>query len=180
MTVRYGTRVAARLGSDASWGALEVAGLSAGVRLVVSLPIQIEGAVAGTLTLYADDTRVLDRQLRRVFARHRKSVVDAVSNAAAPLEHRLATALRPEPVRDQNAIDWAISLIAAHLDTDAAVASDLFRRAATRSGLADSDLAQHLAGWLTPSRLHSSRATPGDTSLDSDHSNALSCLVSAS
>lgn len=155
MTARYGTRVEARLvhGSDAAaWGALGAVGRAVDVRSVLSVPIASQGAVAGTLTLYIEDTDAVEQHFQTLIGDIAGLASDAVRASAEPLQHRLATALLPEPARDQNAIDWAISLVAGQLDTDAAVAALLFRRAATRSGLSDSVLAYHLTDWLPVSQ----------------------------
>jgi len=149
MSVDYGTRVEARLGPpDADWGLLGFAGRLVGVGSVLSLPVPLDGAVAGTLTLYGGDADAFDRHLPRLTGALSKAISEAVSDAAEPLRHRLTTALLPEPIRDQNAIDWAIGSVAGHLHIHAAVAADLFRRAATRSGLSDSALAVQVTEWL--------------------------------
>jgi hypothetical protein len=150
LSARYGTRVEARLldGWDAGcWGLLQVAGRAVGVASAVSLPIAVGGAVTGTLTVYGGGESC-DDQLQGVVHASPRLLSDAVRDAAPALDDRLSAALRPERARDQNAIDWALGLLAGRLGTDVAVAADLFRRAATRSGLADSDLAHHLTQWL--------------------------------
>jgi hypothetical protein len=151
MAVRYGTRIEARLngGSDAAgWGALGAAGRAVGVRSVLSIPVVINSAVCGALTIHADDADAFDRHLNTLNGLGALTA-KTVMHAEEPLRHRNATALRPEPARDQNAIDWAVCLVVAWSNTEAAAATDLFRRAATRCGLSDSALAHQLALCLT-------------------------------
>jgi hypothetical protein len=61
-----------------------------------------------------------------------------------------ARSCRPEPQRDQNAVDWAVGMLAARLAVDVAVAADRLSDAACRAGLPESLATQLLIDLLDP------------------------------
>lgn len=151
MSPLYGTRVEARLADSdeaSPWGLLGLSAGSAGVGSVLSLPVTDDGVVVGALTLYDSRGDALEGHEQQLADLCAGLAVDGLRRAEQTPAQRLANALAPERARDQNSIDWAISLVARLVDADPADASDSFRRAATRAGMSDSALAAHLIEWL--------------------------------
>jgi hypothetical protein len=141
---------------EGRWELFGTAAVAAGVGATMSLPVVDElddgrTRVIGTVNLYGGPADA--------FAGRRDELVDwcagwppasALRASSGSLGARRARWCRPEPQRDQNAVDWAVGMLAARLATDVADAADRLTDAACRAGLRESLAAQFLVDVLDP------------------------------
>jgi hypothetical protein len=123
-----------------------VVGVSLGA--VLSLPVTESGGTVGAVTVYCAEVDAFDGREGALAEICGRLGPDAVRAASVSDTEWLSAALAPERDRDQNAIDWAITLVGRHLGTDTAASADQFRWAATRAGLSDSALAHAVIDLL--------------------------------
>jgi hypothetical protein len=142
------------------WSIFVRAGSELGVRASLSLPVFAEdageggngadGRLVGTVNLYARgesafDGRVGDLALWCAAWAPAKALTKRPPTFGARLERALA----PERLRDENAIECAVVLLAQRLGTDVADAADRLRMAAIRAGTGESLLARTLNATAT-------------------------------
>jgi hypothetical protein len=141
---------------EGPWQLFATAAVAAGVGATMSLPVRGRGrggngppVTIGTVNLYGGpaDTFRGRHQLLVDWCAHwpPAAALGAIGDAFAA---RRATSYRSEPHRDQNAVDWAVAMLATRLDLDVAVAADKLSMAACRAGLRESVAAVLLTDLL--------------------------------
>lgn len=141
---------------EGRWELFASAAEAAGVGATLSLPVMKktscgDGRVVGTVNLYGGPVDA--------FEGRRDELVEwcsgwrpaaALGSVSAGLALRQDRSGACEPHRDQNGVEWALSMLAARLDLDVAVAGEQFRSATHRAGLSESRAAQVLTDLLDP------------------------------
>jgi hypothetical protein len=118
------------------------------VGATLSLPVVAAadgGPLVGTVNLYARSETAFDgRQDDLARWCSTWAPARALARTAPTFGSRLRRGLTPERQRDQNAIDWAVALLADLTGTDVADAAHRLRMAAIRAGTTESSLARVL------------------------------------
>lgn len=131
---------------ETRWQLFAAATAAHAVRSTLTLPVVTDGRVEGTVNLYA--------ATRRAFVGHHGHLAGifgawaagAVANADLPFSTRREAQAAPQQVRDQNLVDVAVGLLAAHLSLDVDSAEVQLRDAAARGGVSAAQLAGEIIG----------------------------------
>lgn len=119
---------------EGRWTAFATASAAEGVRSTLSLPIQRDGRVVGSINLYAAAAHAFDGKHAELAQAIGATAEGAVTNA--DLEFRTLQFARSTPGRiaDQRDVDVAVAILASLIRTDVATARTRLEDAAHRAG----------------------------------------------
>ena len=133
---------------EQQWQLFAEATAARSIRSTLTLPVIEDGAVAGTVNLYA--------ATRRAFGGHHEELAGifgawaagAVANADLSFLTRREAQAATQRLRDRATLDVAIGILAARLGVDTASAEEHLHQAALRAGVT----AEEIAGSIVDSR----------------------------
>ena len=128
--------------SEQEWALFARATAARGIRSTLTLPVLADGAVVGSVNLYAASSRAFDglhEELAAIFGAWAPS---AVSNADLAFSTRLEAEKAPQRLRDDRTVQTAIGILAAARQVTIAEAEEHLREAAARAGVGMVELAR--------------------------------------
>jgi transcriptional regulator with GAF, ATPase, and Fis domain len=123
------------------WQMFQQASAAAGISSTLSLPIMNNDVVLGSVNLYASTPDAFEGHHERLATACGAWAPGAVSNQDLPFRSRLAAARAPQQMRENNAIDVAIGVIAESQRVTVAVAAERLSMAAARAGITEAQAA---------------------------------------
>ena len=117
-----------------------------GVASSLTLPIERDGRVIGSINLYASTPDAFDGVHDELARAVGGSARDAVTNADLSFTTRLRSVRAPEQIRDQDVIDIALGIISSGQNVDIPAARERLLQAAARAGITDVEAARVVAG----------------------------------
>jgi GAF domain-containing protein len=123
------------------WHDFAQATAAAAINSTLTLPVLTDGAVTGTINLYAASARAFDgrhEDLARIFDAWAPG---AVTNADLTFSTRKEAEQAPRRLRDDLNIQVAVGILAQRHSADLEEARELLRDAALRAGVREADLA---------------------------------------
>lgn len=117
------------------WALFAQASAAAGVASSLSLPVLDHGRVVGGINLYASSADAFAGHHRDLASALGASAVGAVTNADLAFETRLRAEEAPQQLRDQQALEVGVGILAARDELDVEAARALLTRAAARAGI---------------------------------------------
>ena len=134
------------LDDEERWQLYARASAAEGVASSLTLPIERDGQVIGSINLYASTADAFDGHHEELAQAVGGSAEAAVTNADLSFKTRLRSARAPEQIRDQDIIDIALGIIASGQNVDIPAARERLLQAAARAGLTDVEAARVIAG----------------------------------
>jgi hypothetical protein len=122
---------------EGRWQMFARAQAAKGVESSLSLPISRDGRVVAGVNLYASAPDAFDGHREELVAICRAWAPGVVSNADLPFSTRLEAAATPQRIRDQQAVDQAIGMLAEAEDIDVDTAADRLSEAAARADITE-------------------------------------------
>jgi GAF domain-containing protein len=132
--------------NEERWQMYARSSAAAGIASSLTLPIQREGRVVGTVNLYAAAPHAFDQHHDELAAALGVSAENAIANADLSFDTRLEAVAAPERLADQNDIDIALGLIAEGQQVDIPLARERLRAAAARAGITEGQAARAVRG----------------------------------
>jgi GAF domain-containing protein len=123
------------------WQMFQQATAAAGISSTLSLPIMNNDVVLGTVNLYASTPDAFEGHHERLAEACGAWAPGAVRNQDLAFRTRLAAARAPEQMRENNAIDVAIGVIAESQGVTVSVAAERLSMAAARAGITEAQAA---------------------------------------
>lgn len=123
------------------WQMFQQASAAAGISSTLSLPIMNNDVVLGSVNLYASTSNAFDGHHEALAQACGAWAPGAVKNQDLAFRTRLAAARAPEQMRENNAIDVAIGVIAESQGVTVSVASERLSMAAARAGITEAQAA---------------------------------------
>jgi GAF domain-containing protein len=123
------------------WQMFQQATAAAGISSTLSLPIMNNDVVLGSVNLYASTSSAFEGQHEQLAEACGAWAPGAVKNGDLAFRTRLAAARAPEQMRENNAIDVAIGVIAESQKVPVAVAAERLSMAAARAGITEAQAA---------------------------------------
>jgi hypothetical protein len=120
-----------------------------GVESSLSLPISRNGRVVASVNLYAATPDAFDGRVEELTDACGAWAPGVVANADLSFTTRAEAVATPGRVRDQQAVDTAIGLLAEAQDIHVDVAADLILDAASRAGITEAQAARAIIRVLT-------------------------------
>jgi GAF domain-containing protein len=130
------------------WQMFAQATAAAGIASTLSLPIVRHDRPIGSVNLYASTPNAFDGRHEQLAVACGAWAAGAVTNGDLEFRTRLEAAKAPQRMRDRNAIDLAIGIIAESQGVDVDVASDRLTRAAAQAGITEAQAARAVAQIL--------------------------------
>jgi GAF domain-containing protein len=126
------------------WSLFARASAAVGVQSSLSLPLVKNGLVVGGINLYASTPEAFTGLHEELAAALGGDAQGAVTNADLSFSSRLDAARAPSRLRDRDAIDQALGILAARYGESVEDAKARLGRAASRAGLAQAVVARML------------------------------------
>jgi GAF domain-containing protein len=123
------------------WRMFQQATAAAGVASTLSLPIINNDVVLGSVNLYASTPDAFDGRHEALAQACGAWAPGAVTNSDLPFRSRLEAAKAPQQMRDNNAIDIAIGVIAESQRVSVSIAAERLSMAAARAGISEAQAA---------------------------------------
>jgi GAF domain-containing protein len=123
------------------WQMFQQATAAAGISSTLSLPIMNNDVVLGSVNLYASTPDAFEGHHERLAEACGAWAPGAVRNQDLAFRTRLAAARAPEQMRENNAIDVAIGVIAESQGVTVSVAAERLSMAAARAGITEAQAA---------------------------------------
>jgi hypothetical protein len=120
--------------NEQRWAQFARASAARGVMSTLSLPVQDEGRVVGSVNLYAATPDAFRGKESRVAAIMGAWAPGAVLNADLPFSTREAARLAPQRLEDLSVLDQAAGIVMAAQDVDEARAREIIADAARQAG----------------------------------------------
>ena len=124
------------------WAIYARASAAAGVASSLTLPLQGQSRVLGTINLYAAEPDAFEGKQERLAEALGASAEHAVTNADLSFSTRLAAARAPGVIGDQRDVDIAVGLLSMTQDVSIAAARERLRAAAARAGVTEGQAAR--------------------------------------
>jgi GAF domain-containing protein len=128
--------------SEGEWQMYARASAAAGVRSSLTLPLERDGQVVGSINLYASTEDAFDGRREALAEALGASALHAVSNADLSFSTRLEAARGMEKLTAHSDVDTALGIIAASQDVTIDEARDRLRQAAARAGITEEQAAR--------------------------------------
>ena len=141
---------AADLLDEGRWQLFARASAVAGVESTLTLPLEDEGKVVGSLNLYASTPTAFDGWHEVLAEALGASPVDVITNADLSFRSRLAAAHAPQQIAHDADVNVVIGMIAAHQKIDVALAAERLHQAAARAGVTEAEAARAIRDILLP------------------------------
>ena len=123
------------------WQMFQQATAAAGISSTLSLPIMNNDVVLGSVNLYASTTDAFEGHHEELARACGAWAPGAVKNGDLAFRTRLAAARAPQQMRENNAIDVAIGVIAESQGVSVAIAAERLSMAAARAGITEAQAA---------------------------------------
>ncbi len=120
--------------NEQRWAQFARASAARGVMSTLSLPVQDEGRVVGSVNLYAATPNAFRGKERRVASIMGAWAPGAVHNADLSFSTREAARLTPQKLEDLSVLDQAAGVVMAAQDVDEASAREIIAAAARQAG----------------------------------------------
>jgi GAF domain-containing protein len=120
--------------NEQRWAQFARASAARGVMSTLSLPVQDEGRVVGSVNLYAATPNAFRGKERRVASIMGAWAPGAVHNADLSFSTREAARLTPQKLEDLSVLDQAAGVVMAAQDVDEARAREIIAAAARQAG----------------------------------------------
>ena len=137
-------------GPEVEWHLFTRASAAAGVASTLTLPIEEEGEVVGSINLYASTRDAFVDHHAELAASLGASAHHVTSNADLSFATRLEAATAPQRLVERDDIDLAVGIIEVGQQVSAAMARERLRQAAARAGITDVQAARAVRGLLGP------------------------------
>jgi GAF domain-containing protein len=135
---------------EGRWQLFARASAAAGIGSTLTLPIKDDGTVVGSLNLYASTPTAFDGWHEVLAEAVGASAIDAITNADLSFRSRLAAAVAPEQIAQEEDVNVVIGMIAAHQRIDVALAAERLHQAAARAGVTEAEAAKAIRDILLP------------------------------
>ena len=132
---------AADLLDEDRWQMFQQASAAAGICSTLSLPIMNNDVVLGSVNLYASTSEAFEGHHEKLAQACGAWAPGAVKNGDLAFRTRLAAARAPQQMRENNAIDVAIGVIAESQKVTVAIAAERLSMAAARAGITEGQAA---------------------------------------
>jgi GAF domain-containing protein len=119
------------------WALFARASAAAGVASSLSLPVVEHGQVVGGINLYASSSEAFEGHHRDLAAALGASAAGAVTNADLAFETRRRAEQAPRVLREQQAVEVGVGILAAREALEVEVARERLHDAAVRAGISD-------------------------------------------
>ena len=119
------------------WAFFARAGAAAGVASSLSLPVLERGRVVGGINLYASSSDAFAGHHGDLASALGASASGAVTNADLPFATRLRAEQAPRQLREQQAVEVGVGILAAREGVTVEAARDRLRDAAVRAGITE-------------------------------------------
>jgi hypothetical protein len=130
---------------EGAWQMFARASAAAGIASTLTLPVEVDGEVSGSINLYASKQDAFAGKHAVLAAVLGASAQGAVANADLSFSTRLQAIKAPERYADQNDVDIALGYICAKQGVDLAMARERLRAAAARAGITEGTAARTIA-----------------------------------
>jgi GAF domain-containing protein len=127
----------AQLLDEDRWALFARASAAAGVASSLSLPVHDAGRVVGGINLYASSAQAFRGHHLDLAAALGASASGAVTNADLPFETRRRAEQAPRQLRDQQAVEVGVGILASREGVDVETARARLHSAAVRAGISD-------------------------------------------
>lgn len=130
--------------TEHEWRLYAQATAAVGVASSLTLPIERNGRVVGSINLYAATAQAFEGHHDELGEALGASARNAVVNADLSFSTRLEAVQAPTRLADQDDVDIAVGIIAASQDIDIPTAQERLRQAAVRAGITEGQAARAL------------------------------------
>jgi GAF domain-containing protein len=127
---------------EGTWQMFARASAAAGIASSLTLPIEADGSVQGTINLYASTPDAFEGKHAELAEALGASARGAVANADLSFATRLEATRAPERYADQDDVDVAVVYICMSQDVQFSVARERLRAAAARAGITEGQAAR--------------------------------------
>jgi GAF domain-containing protein len=128
--------------TEHEWRLYAQASAAAGVASSLTLPVERNGRVVGSINLYASTPRAFEGHHDELGEALGATALNAVANADLSFSTRLEAVEAPARLADQDDVDIALGIIAASQDIDIPTAQERLRQAAARAGITEGQAAR--------------------------------------
>jgi GAF domain-containing protein len=142
--------LAGDLMDEDAWHLFARASAAAGVASTLTLPLEHDGRVVGSINLYAATPEAFEGRHEALAAALGSSAGAAVANADLSFSTRLRAVGAPAQLADRDAVDIAVGIVAAQQGVDVATARERLHAAAARGGITDAEAARAIRSLLEP------------------------------
>lgn len=122
---------------------------AAGIASTLTLPIESDGVVVGSVNLYASTADAFDGRHQDLNEALETCAEGAIRNADLSFDTRGEAAKGPARLADQGDIDIALGIIAASQDVDIATAQQRLLASASQAGITEGQAARAIRSLLT-------------------------------
>jgi GAF domain-containing protein len=140
------TTRADELDEEGRWQLYARASAAEGVASSLTLPIERNHRVVGSINLYGSTPEAFDGHHGELAKALGASAREAVTNADLSFSTRPLSVRAPEQIEDQDAIDLALGIIASNQSVDIPTARERLIQAAARAGVTEAEAAKVLTG----------------------------------